>query len=145
MNIFFDVDQTILGMDSSLRPSVKEVMRRLVDNGHDLYLWSGMGVRSEVVKRHELGPILSGVYQKPLYDHNDRLSELGVPLVPDFVVDDDPAVVVAFGGIWVSPYYSDAPDDEEMDRVYRVATDYARTGISDDAHFRSKGSVMPLK
>ena len=144
MNIFFDVDQTILGVDSSLRPGAKETMSGLIDGGHRMYLWSGLGVRNEVVKRHKLGPLLSGVYHKPLHDHHERLAELGVPLVPDFVVDDDPATVVAFGGVWVPPYYSGGAKDGEMERVYRVAMQYAREGGSDDAQFRAKGAVGPF-
>ena len=43
MNIFFDVDYTILGLDNSLRPETKEVFQRLVDEGHLVYIWSGRG------------------------------------------------------------------------------------------------------
>ena len=144
MNIFFDVDQTILGMDNSLRPGARDIMKRLIDSGHLLHIWSGMGVRNEVLKRHKLASLVSGVYQKPLHDYRERLEEVGVPLVPDFVVDDDPEVVVAFGGVWVPPYYSSGAADREMERVYRVAMEFACTGASNDPHFRAKGAAIPF-
>ena len=138
MNIFFDVDQTILGLDSSLRPGAREVMQGLIDGGHRVYLWSGMGVRTEVVKRHKLGPLVSGLYPKPHYSHQEKLAEMGVPVTPDFVVDDDPEVVMAFGGLWVPPYHFSGTEDKEMERVSRVAMEYAHKGTSPDAHFRAK-------
>ena len=52
MNIFFDVDYTILGLDDSLRPGTKETFRKLIDDGHSIYIWSGVGLRWEVVRKH---------------------------------------------------------------------------------------------
>ena len=144
MNIFFDVDQTILGMDNSLRPGTKETMSSLIDGGHRVYIWSGMGVRKEVVKRHKLGHLISGIYHKPLHDYHQRLEELGVPMTPDFVVDDDPEVVTAFGGVWVPPFYFGGTHDREMDRVYRIAMQFAHKGTSDDDHFRAKVVLKPF-
>ena len=98
MNIFFDVDYTILGMDDSLRPGTKEIFQRLIDDGHLVYIWSGLGPRWEVVRKHKLEKFASGVYEKPTERFMERLVELEVPLVPDFVIDDYPEVVAAFGG-----------------------------------------------
>ena len=92
MNIFFDVDYTILGLDNSLRPDTKEIFQRLVDEGHLVYIWSGQGERWEVVRKFGLEPLVSGVYEKPLSDFFNRLGGLGVPVVPDFVIDDYPEV-----------------------------------------------------
>ena len=144
MNIFFDVDQTILGMDNSLRPGVRETMTALTESGHRVYVWSGMGIRRETIRRHDLEGLVSGLYQKPLYDYEERLEELGVPFPPDFVVDDDPQVVSAFGGIWVPPYYKQGDDEGAMVRVLDAATAFADTGHSDDPHFRAKGDIRPL-
>ena len=144
MNIFFDVDYTILGMDDSLRPRTKETITQLVDDGHKVYIWSGMGPRWEVVKKHKLDKLVSGVYEKPLDRFMERLEDLGVPLVPDFVIDDYPEVVAAFGGVWVSPYYFKRSADGEIDLVYNIITDYVKKGHSDDVHFRPKGSTVPL-
>ena len=138
MDIFFDVDQTILGMDNSLRPGARETMTGLVKLGHQVHIWSGMGVRREVAKRHKLECLTSGLYHKPLYDYHLRLEELGVPLTPDFVVDDDPMVVAAFGGLWVPPFYASDASDTEMARVYRVALEFAEKGTSTDDNFRTK-------
>ena len=144
MNIFFDVDYTILGLDDSLRPGTKETLRRLVDDGHIIYIWSGAGLRWEVVRQHKLEKFTSGVYEKPLHHFEERLSELGVPMTPDFVIDDYPEVVAAFGGVWVPPYFFKRSGDEEMDRVYRIATEYVKKGHSDDKQYRAKGTTVPL-
>ncbi len=116
MKIFFDVDYTILGLDDSLRPGTKENLERLISDGHEIYIWSGMGERWEVVEKHELGPLVSGVYEKPTHHFHERLDELKVPFEPEFVIDDYPEVVGAFGGVWVPPYFFKRNFDEEMDR-----------------------------
>lgn len=144
MNIFFDVDQTILGMDNSLRPGVRETMIALKEKGHRIYVWSGMGIRRETVRRHGLEGLVAGLYQKPLYDYEERLEELGLPFPPDFVVDDDPQVVSAFGGLWVPPYYKQGDDDGAMARVLVAASDFIESGASKDDHFRARGDLRPI-
>ena len=96
MKIFFDVDYTILGLDNSLRPQTKETFQALLDEDHQIYIWSGMGERWEVIEKHQLQPFVSGVYEKPTHHFHERLEELGVPFEPDFVIDDYPEVVAAF-------------------------------------------------
>ena len=75
MNIFFDVDYTILGLDNSLRPDTKETFQALLDEEHKIYIWSGMGERWEVVNKFELNPLVSGVYEKPTHHFHERLEE----------------------------------------------------------------------
>ena len=114
MNIFFAVDYTSLGLDNSLRPDTKETFQALLDDNHKIYIWSGMGARWEVVNKFELNPFVSGVYEKPTHHFHERLEELGVPLEPDFVIDDYPEIVAAFGGIWVPPYFFKRSVDQEI-------------------------------
>ena len=104
MHIFFDVDYTILGRDSTLRPGTHEIFTRLRDDGHQVYVWSGEGERWGVVRNHGLEDLVSGVYGKPLHDYEERLGEFGVPVVPDFVIDDYPGIVRAFGGVCITDY-----------------------------------------
>ncbi len=144
MNIFFDVDYTILGLDNSLRPGTRETFQRLVDDGHKIYVWSGLGPRWEVVRQHKLEKLTSGVYEKPLHHFLERLPELGVPVMPDFVIDDYPEVVAAFGGAWVPGYYFKRSGDEQMQRVYDIITEYAKEGYSGDRQYRAKGTTVPL-
>ena len=144
MKIFFDVDYTILGLDDTLRPGTKETLQKLNDDKHQVYIWSGMGERWEVVEKHQLTPWVSGVYEKPTHHFHERLDELGVPFEPEFVIDDYPEVVAAFGGVWVPPYFFKRSFDEEMERVYRIVCDFAATGSSDDRQYRAKGSKIPL-
>ena len=144
MKIFFDVDYTILGLDDSLRPGTMETLQKIKDDGHEIYIWSGMGERWEVVKKHNLEPLISGVYEKPTHHFHERLEELGVPFEPDFVIDDYPEVVAAFSGVWVPPYFFKRSVDQEMDRVYQIIADVATTGSSEDRQYKAKGSTIPL-
>ena len=144
MKIFFDVDYTILGLDDSLRPGTIETLTQLKEDGNEIYIWSGMGERWEVVEKHNLKPLISGVYEKPTHHFHERLDELGVPFEPEFVIDDYPEVVSAFGGVWVPPYFFKRNFDKEMDRIYRIARDFRSTGTSEDKQYRAKGSTVPL-
>jgi hypothetical protein len=144
MKIFFDVDYTILGLDNTLRPGTLDTIQRLKDDGHGVYIWSGMGQRWEVVKKHNLSPLISGVYQKPTEHFHERLGELGVPFEPEFVIDDYPEVVAAFGGVWVPPYFFSRSFDQEMDRIYRIVCDFVLNGTSEDRQYRAKGTKLPL-
>ena len=144
MKIFFDVDYTILGLDDSLRPGTMETLTQLRDEGNEIYIWSGMGERWEVVEKFNLRPLISGVYEKPTHHFQERLEELGVPFEPDFVIDDYPEVVSAFGGVWVPPYFFKRSVDQEMQRIYRIVNDFKTTGTSEDKQYRKKGSIVPL-
>lgn len=118
MNIFFDVDDTLITWDVKLRPGVHEIFQSLRADGHDVYLWSGYGPRWEVVRRFELHDHILDCFWKPLYDHHARLSELEVPFPPDYVVDDHDEIVTAFGGSLIQPAGQPFIDDREMWRVY---------------------------
>ena len=144
MKIFFDVDYTILGLDDTLRPHTIETLEQLKKDNHEIYIWSGMGERWEVVEKHNLTPLVSGVYEKPTHHFHERLEELGVPFEPDFVIDDYPEVVSAFGGVWVPPYFFKRSVAEEMNRIYRIVNDFVHTGTSEYRQYRAKGSIVPL-
>ncbi len=79
MNIFFDVDNTIITWDVKLRPGVHEVFTRLREDGHTIYLWSGMGPRWEVVKRFDLHEHVADCFWKPLHNHHARMEEQKCP------------------------------------------------------------------
>ena len=122
MNIFFDMDYTILSATGRLRPRVVETFSQLREDGHSLYIWSGMGVRVAEVRNLGLLPLVQGVYEKPVQDYQRMLVGMlrrgELPASPDFVVDDYPEVVSALGGVSVRPYVNDDPEDREMARVY---------------------------
>ena len=77
-----------------------------------------MGIRWEVVNRHNLRQYIETCYLKPLSDYKETLIELGVDVMPDFVIDDHSGVPLAFGGVVVRPYYTRNETDEELLRVY---------------------------
>ena len=118
MNIFFDVDDTLITWDVRLRPDVVEVFEQIRGDGHTIYLWSGYGPRWEVVRRFDLHEHITNCFWKPLHDHHERLVELGVPFRPDYVVDDHPDIIKAFGGTLVFPAGDPFREDREMWRAY---------------------------
>lgn len=128
MNIFFDVDDTLITWDVKLRPGVHEIFGRLRGDGHTLYLWSGYGPRWEVVNRFDLHEHIVDCFWKPLHDHHARLQELKVPFVPDFVIDDHPEIVRAFPGVLIQPAVAHRLDrDREMWRVYEEIAAFTQT------------------
>ena len=145
LNLFFDVDYTILGLDDTLRPGTKEVFQRLKEDGHDIYIWSGNGIRWREVRMHNLEPFVTDCFEKPLSNFEAQMQASGIPVRPDLVVDDYPEIANALGGIWIRPYlYKRVSDgDQEMERVYEIICAYARDGHSDDHRFRPRINDAP--
>jgi hypothetical protein len=157
VNVFFDVDATIMGSnDGSLRPGVRELFTWLRDGGYVVYIWSGVGLRWHDIDRHDLRSLVETCFQKPIFNHHARLTALAVTVQPEFVVDDHVEVVDAFGGITVEPFYYFDPGDREMERVYdairgwtgtaepRAERADARSLISDDPIPGWTGTQEPL-
>jgi hypothetical protein len=117
------VDQTILGQDASLRPLVREVFAKLVEEGHRIFVWSGVRtgdvVRTEVVERHGLQAYVTECFRKPLFEYRQQWLRWGIDVQPDFCVDDYPDIVEVFGGMLVKPYLFARPD-AELERVYQA-------------------------
>lgn len=126
LNVFFDVDYTLISYEGVLRPFVREIFQALVQDGHRVYIWSGVGLRHAEVQRHGLQPYVSGVYVKPLDRFRERLLRLGVEVVPDFIVDDYPDIVEEFGGVLIAPFTFAAHSDTEMLRVYAAICQLAQ-------------------
>ncbi|MSQ22417.1 MAG: hypothetical protein EXR53_03795 [Dehalococcoidia bacterium] len=135
MNIFFDMDYTILGLDNSIRPGTEDVMERLIADGHIIYVWSGMGIRWTEVREHKLDKYVTDCFVKPLENFVQAVEKQNLPATVDIVIDDYPEITQALGGIWIRPYLFKNPRDDEMERVYKIITDYAKTGRSDDERF----------
>ncbi len=85
--------------------------------GCDVYIWSGVGLRWEVVDVHDLRPFVRQCYEKPLSRHRERLRELQIPVVPDHVVDDDEEIVWVFGGTHVPAPLEPLREDRALLRV----------------------------
>jgi hypothetical protein len=98
LNVFFDVDYTLIMWDGKLRNHVEDVFKRLTESGHAIYIWSGVGIRRWDMRRHNLDGYVTDYFVKPLWGYKDRLGEYNVPFVPDFVIDDHKGVVDDFGG-----------------------------------------------
>ncbi len=145
MNIFFDVDFTILSWDARLRPGTHRVFARLHRDGHHVYLWSGKGARWGVVRRHQLAPLLSGVFPKPLERFDNALEWMRIVPPPDFVIDDHLEIVRHFGGYHIKEYYYATDDDDELETAYAVVANVTADGHANHPrwHPRPSSSTGP--
>jgi FMN phosphatase YigB (HAD superfamily) len=124
MNIFFDVDDTLVTWNFQLRPHVREVFEALHGEGHAIYVWSGRGKRWDVVLHYQLKDYIVTCHEKPLEDHHAQLPVLGVDVWPEFVIDDHYSVVHAFGGYWIKPPGHGFDQDRQMWRAYDAINRY---------------------
>jgi hypothetical protein len=126
LNVFFDVDNTLIMWNGKLRNHAHDVFRTLKEAGHTIYVWSGVGIRRWDMKRHNLDEFVTDYFIKPLERHHEKLEALGVPLVPDFVIDDHKTVVDAFGGYHIPD--EAGPNDEELLKVLARINEMATLG-----------------
>ena len=131
LNVFFDVDNTLIMWDGVVRNHIREVFEALKENGHEIYIWSGVGIREWDMKRNNLDSYVTDYFVKPLEQHHAQLEALGVPMVPDFVIDDHRSVVDAFGGYHISD--EAGPDDREMLEVLARINAFALLDHDPDA------------
>ena len=96
LNVFFDVDYTLIMADGRLRNHTEEVFVRLKEAGHAIYIWSGVGIRRFDMRLHGLDGYVDDYFVKPLYRYRERLEEMDVTVMPDYVIDDHSQVVAAF-------------------------------------------------
>lgn len=129
LNVFFDVDNTLIMWNGKLRNHTREVFENLQEAGHTIYIWSGVGIRRWDMRRHELDHFVKDYFIKPLDDHHARLGPLGVTVLPDFVIDDHKTVVDAFGGYHISDVAK--PDDAELLEVLRQIHAMASSDLGD--------------
>jgi predicted HAD superfamily phosphohydrolase YqeG len=128
MNVFFDCDYTIIAWNGKLRPGVRETFQRLKEDGHTVFVWSGMGIRWGEVRSNGLESYVTACFHKPLYNFRSRLEGMGVTPVPDVIVDDYLEIVQALGGIRVRPYVYEDAADSEMEKVYQILSSFSMDG-----------------
>ena len=119
MNIYFDCDYTMITWDGRLSPKVEDTFKKLKEDGHDIYVWSGVGIRWLEVRRHNLEQYVTDCFHKPLFDYERKMKEFGVDPRPDIIIDDYLEIVRFFGGIRITPYVYEKLDDRDMDKVYQ--------------------------
>ncbi len=137
LNIFIDVDYTLIAANGSLRPNARELFLRLREAGHRPWVWSGMGIRREEMIRLGMDGCAAGYLVKPLDDYLKTLRRLEPEAWPDLIVDDHSEIVEAFGGITVRPYFFTDADDRELRRAADALLQYAETGECADPAFRA--------
>jgi hypothetical protein len=125
LNVFFDVDNTLIMWNGKLRNHTRDVFEALIQEGHTIYIWSGVGIRRWDMRRHELDELVEDYFIKPLEDHHAKLEPLGVNVMPDFVIDDHKSVVDAFFGYHIPD--EAGPDDEELLKVLAAIRELALT------------------
>ena len=142
VNIFFDVDYTIIGLTGGLRPMVKETFQQLLDDGHQIFIWSGIGDRTYEMRHLGLLDYVSGIYHKPIDDYEAltqaKVERNEIVCYPDFIVDDHTEIVSALGGAVVRAFFAGDHHDREMERVYNIITEYQQHGTCNDSAFRPR-------
>ena len=119
MNVFFDVQGTLLTMEEVPRPRAREAFQMLRGSGHEVYLWSsgGAGYAARAADLLGVANLVSGCF--------DKREQPDVPV--DFAVDDDASVVEAHGGHRVAPFDGD-PSDEELLRAAEAVAGSSESG-----------------
>ncbi len=135
MNIFIDVDYTLISANGSLRPHAHGLFRDLHSAGHTLWVWSGVGIRQAEIEKHGLGGMAAGYAVKPTFDYLQAIRRSPPPALPDLIIDDHPEIVRALGGFQVSPYFFVDERDAELKRASAALLAYAIDGICDDPSF----------
>ncbi len=120
------MDYTLIAYTGELRPLARETLERLKDDGHTLFIWSGVGVRTDEVKRLGLADLVADVLEKPIERFEERLPELGVVDRPHAVVDDHSEIVRHFGGVKIRPYFWPNESDRELEKAYEELTRLAQ-------------------
>ena len=145
MNVYFDLDYTLISFTGELRPGTHEVFQKLRSDGHRIFIWSGTGVRTDEVRALGLDVLVDGVFEKPVTDYVQRTTEMvnarQIPVPPDIIVDDDFGAVSALGGIVIRPYFSGNKADAEMERTYHAISEYAANGWSGDPSFHPRSGT----
>ncbi len=135
LDIFVDVDYTLLSASGSLRPHAASFFSCVRQSGHRLWVWSGTGIRQPEIESHGLGEYVTGYAIKPTYDYVDALRRTPAPTWPDLVVDDHEEIVRALGGAVVRPYFFTDERDTALRQVTDIILDFASKGHSDHPWF----------
>ena len=136
MNIYFDVDYTLIAMDGSLLTGAMEVFEGLIAEGHSIYIWSGVGMRTDDIERLGLSGFVSDIFVKPITEYELGLERFSVSPRPDFVIDDHREIVEAFGGVHIEPYYFRSAEDGQMAELHQAIKDFVSTGNSNHRGFK---------
>ena len=124
-------------MDGSLRPRTREIFSQLIEDGHKVFIWSGVGMRTKDMERLDLMDLISGIFVKPITEFENGLDRFNVQPRPDFVIDDHREFGEALGGVHIEPYYFGAAEDGQMDDLYQSISDFSETGKSVHRGFKS--------
>lgn len=129
LDVYFDVDGTLIDLDDRLRPYIEDCWLLLNVKGYNIHVWSGGGV--DYAAHHA----------RRIVKENPSLVDIKINIVPKdilrvkqdkrtFVVDDVEEfvkVVCKFGGGYKIPFfYWRDNDDDEMFQAYKSITDYHR-------------------
>lgn len=120
LNVFFDVDYTLIMADGRLRNHTEDVFIRLKDAGHSIYVWSGVGIRRFDMRLHGLDGYVDDYFVKPLYRYRERLEEMAVTIVPDYVIDDHEQVIHAFDAGYHIPDVARTGDRELLNVLEEI-------------------------
>jgi hypothetical protein len=115
MNIFCRLCRAVYPGCRNPRPHAREVLLKLADEGHSVYLWStaGEGYAAEAARVLGVEDALRGCCLK----HHPPEG-----ITVDYAVDDDEGVVEEYGGFLVRPYAGDPWDSELLGVLDAIPT-----------------------
>jgi hypothetical protein len=101
VNIFVDVDLTLIDEREVLMSGAVEALRKLKARGCHLYVWSTRGVEGarEIVKRCGIEELIEGIVPKP-----------------DIIIDDMP-------GTCLNPFVFDVNQEESWEKLAKIIVD----------------------
>ena len=125
MNIFFDIDQTLIEPSTrQLRPWSEWCIKHLQEYGHEIFLWSHVGWTNCVDVGLKMQIARWKWFTKPgldnMADHSHIVDQIGNQVKIDLCIDDDPTDMPNFyQGMTVLPYFAtyDEQIDQEMLRI----------------------------
>jgi len=129
MKIVFDMDNTLVDeFGSELRPGIVNLLQKLVDNGHQLILWTSSTRRRAltILDDHRLKSYFQEFLFREDYDPNLEGRPKDIRQVQgDVLIDDDPnqiqfAKSVQKDGFLISPFRKGQnPSKDELVEIYQ--------------------------
>jgi len=130
MKIVFDLDNTLTDDCGRLiRPGIKDLLDRLIDDGHELILWSNSsGNRGwQIIHDHKLSSYFKRKIFREDYDPDSQDLRKDLRFAQaDFLVDDSPEEIafaksIKKGYFQISPFHRGRwPAVKELNKLYKA-------------------------
>lgn len=124
MKICFDLDGTLVGEDRSLRPQCLNVLKKLKEDGNEIYLWSyGGKTWAEFWNEHVIKFPFDGIFDKRSYEFPNDLPKI------DLCTDND-GIGVPFKQLtyWCEEYVDKKSRVENLEEMIKIVKELKEKG-----------------